>query len=164
MTQFSTITHDGTWLVMVRTWSWFTSMSMPPSTLFRRYSGLLWCHCPTWNTWGQDVQICLLYHWQSQGKGYSNISKQTVAAVLDRQHLVEGDEGNTFGTVRTSKCEMLITEGNPWLACNSHQDSWRKMLSKPTEAMDTSTAANSHLYLHYINIPKKHQTVTSLKQ
>ena len=84
-------------------------------------------------------------------------------AVLDRQYPVEGDEGEVLGTVRTSNCEMLITEGNRCLACNSHWDSLRKMLSRSTEPKGKSTAATSHVNLRYLNTLEKHQKYASLK-
>lgn len=87
----------------------------------------------------------------------------STTAVLDRQYPVEGDEGEVLGTICTSTCELLITDGNRCLACNSHRDSLRKMLSRSTEAKSKSTAATSHVNLCYLSTPEKREKHTNLK-
>lgn len=163
----STITHDGTWLVMVHTYIHGCDLYPCQCHPLRSLEGIQDCSGVTalLETLEGKMSRFVFIPLAELRKGvFKSQRTDSIAAVLNRQQPVDRDESNTFGTVRTSNCEMLITEGNRWLACNSHPDSWRKMLSKPTETMGTSSAANTHLYLHYINIPKKHQKVASLKQ
>ena len=162
------VTEDGTWSVTLHGLDLDPSKCVPlngvPTVLDRSGVRTLLCILSEYKICAGNPDKSFVPLATSRKGVFKSQNGLTITAHHDTQYPVEGEEGTSVGTIRSTECQLLISPAKIRCQfCISHRHSLRSMFSRFSKGKEKLVAPDSHTNLRYLNTPEKQQKFKQMR-